>query len=111
MNNSEFVALSKFSFSSGGGASVAGDSENDDVFVLNCDSVFGDATGGWPGVAPAADVAADVIDAGMPASVAAFVAAATATCFKRSILCVCGVCGSVVSVGVGWLVCYLIPTI
>ena len=101
MNKSDFVASSKFSFSSGGGASVAGDSENDDVFVLNCDSVFGDATGGWPGVAPvavavaavgnpAADVAAAVIDAGMPASVAAFVAAATAACFKRSILCVCG---------------------
>ena len=87
---------------------MAGDSEN--VGVVNCDAI----TGGCPGVTPAADVAAcvaaAVIDAGMPACVAAFVAAfvssATAICFKRSILCVCGV-----SVGVGWLVCYLIPTI
>ena len=80
---------------------MAGDSEN--VGVVNCGSVSGDAiTGGCPGVAPAADVAAcvaaAVIDAGMPACVAAFVAAfvtsATATCFKRSILfrwCFCGV--------------------
>ena len=116
MNKSEFVALSKFSFSSGGGASASDDSaENVGIFVVNCGSVFGDAIIGCsPGVAPTADVAAcvaaAVIDAGMPACVAAFVAAfvssATAICFKRFILCVCGV-----SVGVGWLVCYLIPTI
>ena len=95
MNNSEFVALSKFSFSSGGGASVADDSENicDAIGDANCGSAFDDAiTGDCPGVAPAADAAA-------------FVASATTTFFKRSILslflclwcfCVCGVSVSVV---------------
>ena len=96
MNNSEFVALSKFSFSSGGGASVADDSENicDAIGDANCGSVFGDAiTGGCPGVAPAA-----------------FVASATTTFFKRSILCilcfcVCGVSVSVVFLWGGvWMV-------
>lgn len=74
MNNSEFVALSKFSFSSGGFAfaSVAGDSENVGIFVVNCGSVFDEAiTGGCPGVDPA-----------------------TTTFFKRSILCIwCFCCG------------------
>ena len=107
MNKSEFVSLSKFSFSSGGGASVADDSENicDAIGDANCGSAFDDAiTGGCPGVAPAA-----------------FVASATTTFFKRSILSLFlwgGVSVSVVflwggvsvSVVCGWY-CYLIPTI
>ena len=107
MNNSEFVALSKFSFSSGGGASVAGDSENicDAIGDANCGSAFDDAiTGDCPGVAPAADAAA-------------FVASATTTFFKSSILCIWCFCVCGVSVGwcfcgvvCGWY-CYLIPTI
>ena len=84
MNKSEFVASSKFSFSSGGFAfaSVAGDSENVGIFVVNCGSVFDEAiTGSCPGVAPAADAGA-------------FVASATTTFFKRSILCIwCFCCG------------------
>ena len=83
MNNSEFVALSKFSFSSGGFAfaSVAGDSENVGIFVVNCGSVFDEAiTGSCPGVAPA-----------------------TTTFFKRSIYV-----SGVFVVGVGWLVWFVI---
>ena len=55
---------------------MADDSENicDAIGDANCGSAFDDAiTGGCPGVAPAADAAA-------------FVASATTTFFKRSIL-------------------------
>ena len=64
---------------------MADDSENicDAIGDANCGSAFDDAiTGGCPGVAPAADAAA-------------FVASATTTFFKRSILCILCFCGVV----------------